>query len=110
MNLMRVMDLKAAYHQIKSASAIFQKGIYHLFVLKNESHNDLFAQVLRLYQSLFQLCMAYRLLDINVPLQPKGNLRKELRQFNEIDPAATIKHYMFEDEQAKDFWSGFQKG
>lgn len=107
-------DFNDRYHRIKSASAVFQKGIYHLFLLKRVEPKELSGQILRLYQCIFQLCLSQLLLDFNYKLVP-DRLPKRLTRLckdpkqptrNEIDPAAIVTHSVFEEGK----WSGFKAG
>jgi hypothetical protein len=56
-------------HHVKSASACFQKGIYHLYVWKNNSGFDAFDRVIRVYQSVFLLGVTQWLLDLTSNFQ-----------------------------------------
>lgn len=104
------MDFDNTTYRIKSASAVFQKGIYHLFILKEEKDSDIFSRVLRLYQTLFQLAITSRLLDFNSSLNFKRDPPRRLRKYKQIDPAAIVTHSMFEDSGGKEFWPGFPSG
>lgn len=107
-------DFNDVSHRVESASAVFQKGIYHLFVLKTRETPDVYARVLRMYQCLFQLCLTQLLLDLDYRLDPKG-ISKRLRQLcqdpknptrKEVDPAAIITHSVFENGK----WPGTSQG
>lgn len=107
-------DFNDVGHRVASASAVFQKGIYHLFVLKTREAPDMYARVLRMYQCLFQLCLTQLLLDLNYRLDP-DDMFKRLRQLcrdpknptrKEVDPAAVINHSVFENGK----WRGAPKG
>lgn len=109
-----IIDFNDPDHRIQSASAAFQKGLYHLFILKKRETTDVFAQVLRLYQCLFQLCLTELLLDSDYDLN-KVKIQPRLRNFcqnpeqptrREIDPAAIVDHTTFEKKK----WRGFRKG
>lgn len=102
-----IKDFNDILHRINSASAMFQKGIYHLYFLRNEEETDTYAKVLRLYQCLFQLCLSQLLLDFDYKLNPKW-FPKPPKNSNEltradIDPAATVKHNAFEKTQEGNF-------
>ena len=104
-------------HRVESASAVFQKGVYHLFMLERHPASEHFAQVLREYQTLFQLCLTQLLLDTNYSLNSKAKpkrLPSRLRDLcqdqqqpsrNDLDPACLIDHSTFENKK----WSGFPK-
>lgn len=109
-----VKDFNNISHRVASASAVFQKGIYHLFLLKTREAPDMYARVLRMYQCLFQLCLTQLLLDLDYKLNPK-DISKRLRQLcqdpanptrKEVDPAAIITHSVFENGR----WPGAPKG
>ncbi len=105
-----IIDFNDCWHRIRSASAAFQKGIYHLYFLSEPGKEEPFAGVLRIYQCLFQLCLTHLLLDFEYKLDIKkidGRLRRLCKNRNapsrsEIDPAAIIKHSVFEKGQ----WEG----
>jgi hypothetical protein len=40
-------DFNEPNHRVKSASAVYQKGIYHLFMLRNGESSDAYARILR---------------------------------------------------------------
>jgi hypothetical protein len=50
-------------HRALAAAAALQKGVYHLFILRSDKHTDLYEQVLRSYQCVFQLSLTLLLLD-----------------------------------------------
>ncbi len=97
-----ITDFNDAAHRIESASAVFQKGIYHLFILRTNRVVDIYEKVLRVYQCLFSLCSTQLLLNMNYRFprssEPKFNkFRKHCVNQNEItrkdiDPAAIIEH------------------
>lgn len=100
-------------HRIRSASATFQKGVYHLFILRHNDITDLFASVIRLYQCLFQLCLTYLLLDSTFSIRSEDIRLKQLTKrcadpkrptLQEIDPAAVVSHSIFE---LNGKWQGF---
>ena len=108
-----IYDFNDVPHRIRSASATFQKGIYHLFIHKHHGTTDLFTSVIRLYQCLFQLCLTYLLLDSTFAIRSDDIRLKRLTKLCanpkhptrlEIDPAAVVNHSTFE-EQGK--WRGF---
>lgn len=109
-------DFNDHSHRESAASALFQKGAYHLFIVKQQE-SDAFARVLRLYQCLFQLCSALLLLDDSVDLNLKaqrlqGPLRRRCADSSnpsrrEIDPAAVLTHSTFDTNGD---WSGFHAG
>jgi hypothetical protein len=108
----QITDFDDRMHRVESASAVFQKGLYHLFVLKKRYQVDIFSQILRVYQSLFQVCITQLLLDFDFSLNnryihsrltrrcknPERPTRKEL------DPASIVTHTMLERT-----WKGFQQ-
>lgn len=109
-----ITDFNNISHRVESASGVFQKAIYHLFLLKSEEASDLYARVLRMYQCLFQLCLTQLLLDPDYCLSPKG-ISKRLKLLcrdpaaptrKEIDPAAIVTHSVFENGR----WPGAAKG
>lgn len=106
-----VKDFNYDKHRVESASAVFQKSIYHLFVLNNGKATDVYEQVIRTYQCLFLLCLTQLLLDMNFPISSK-NIQPRLKQLcinpqeptrREIDPSALINHSVFENGN----WKGF---
>lgn len=107
-------DFDDSNHRTESATAAFQKGIYHLFLGKLHRDPDVYGQLLRKYQCLFQACLSLLLLDLagfslascvkriprrllNRCADPKRPLRSEL------DPACLITHSLFEERR----WNGF---
>lgn len=99
------------WHRMRSASAAFQKGIYHLYFLSAQNAQETFSRIVRTYQCLFQLCLTHLLLDFDYALDAK-NVQKRLRKLcknpnaptrSEIDPAAIITHTVFEKKQ----WKGW---
>lgn len=109
-----VKDLNEPGHRVMSASAVYQKGIYHLFMLKNKEASDAYARIIRIYQCIFQLCLTQLLLDMDYKLKPKDispRLREHCRDGEnptrkEIDPAAIVTHSVFE----KGRWTGAKRG
>lgn len=100
-------------HRISSATATFQKGIYHLYFLVSQDSQEWYAKILRTYQCLFQLCITQLLLDSDFSLDAK-HIQQRLRNLcknpdqplrSEIDPAALITHSVFENRK----WKGLQK-
>ena len=87
---------KIKLHRVLSASATFQKGLYHLLALKNIKPFDSFDVVLRKYQCIFLLGITQRLLDLKTEIKPNPRYPK--------DPAAWIQHSTVEK------WSGFELG
>lgn len=117
MYLNDIKDFNDTGHRIDSATAVFQKGIYHLHFLKNQEGLDIFVRVLRTYQCLFQLCLTELLLDfsyqlrsssIPVPLKKHCSNPKEPTR-SEIDPSAIVTHSVFE-KGTKGYWGGPPKG
>lgn len=109
-----MQDFNDVPHRIRSASATFQKGIYHLFMRKNQSKTDLFAVILGLYQCLFQLCLTQLLLDSDFSISSSDIRLRRLRALctdpnnptrREIDPAAIVNHSTFERQGN---WRGFR--
>ena len=90
-------------HRIESASAMFQKGIYHLFVLKNINYSDAFDRTLRLYQCMFWIRVALILLDFEGEKFDR-NMRKREIEWANRDPGAAILHSRAEKP------TGFKKG
>jgi hypothetical protein len=107
-------DFNEPGHRVMSASAVYQKGIYHLFMLKNKEASDAYARILRVYQCLFQLCLTQLLLDRDYQLKPRDispRLKEHCRDREnptrkEIDPAAIVTHSVFE----KGRWTGAKRG
>jgi hypothetical protein len=100
-----IHDFNDVPHRIRSASAAFQKGIYHLFVQRYHGTADLFTSVIRLYQCLFQLCLTYLLLDSTFSIESDDIRLRRLTKLSadpkrptrrEIDPAAVVNHSTFE--------------
>jgi hypothetical protein len=60
-------------HRLWSASATFQKGLYHLFILQRRSDADAYARVLRAYQVLFLLVETGYLLDLESKIPKPQN-------------------------------------
>jgi hypothetical protein len=106
-------DFDNRNHRIESATAAFQKGLYHLFVLKKRTEGDVYAQVIRIYQCLFQICLSQLLLDSNFTLNTAvQRLARRLRQRcqnpqqparKDLDPACLVTHSVFENRS----WNGF---
>lgn len=107
-------DFNEPSHRIMSASAVYQKGIYHLFMLKEGESSDAYARILRVYQCLFQLCLTQLLLDMEYQLKPRDispRLKEHCRDREnptrkEIDPAAIVTHSVFERGR----WAGARRG
>ncbi len=77
-----------------SSSATFQKGLYHLFLLKRDIDVDAYAGVLRTYQALFFLvATGYLLSNTEIP-KPKDHGPAP-------DPAADLGHRHLRN------WGGF---
>jgi hypothetical protein len=97
-------------HRTQSASAVFQRGIYHLFTIERRTDCDVYSSVVRSYQAVYQLCLAILLLDFTYTLRGKQiskRLRARCADVNaptcaEIDPAAVVTHSIFENRK----WSG----
>ena len=85
-------------HRIWSAVASFQKGLYHLFLLRNRLDSDVYSRILRTYQTLFFLVAAGFLMDTarEIP-RPR---HRELAP----DPAGDLEHATLRR------WPGFQPG
>lgn len=106
-------DFNDLEHRVQSACAVWQKGLYHLFVLKNEPTSEMFEKILRLYQCLFQLSLTQLLLDTNFNIstdQIPPRLRRRCKDpkhptRKELDPASIVTHTTFERH-----WSGFRNG
>src|SRR5262245_45281474 len=102
-------DFNNRDHRIASASALFQKGIYHFLVVKTYGQIDRFAEVLRVYQCIFDLRGAMVLLDEGFRLQP---YQPDVKRFcpdskptrAKIDPAVLLKHDTVENK-----WPGYPK-
>lgn len=108
-----IYDFNSVPHRIRSASATFQKGVYHLFILRHHESTELFASVIRLYQCLFQLCLTYLLLDSTFSIKSQDIRLKRLTKLcadpkrptrREIDPVAVVSHSVFE---LNGKWQGF---
>lgn len=106
-------------HRIRSASAVFQKGIYHLFALKYSPNIDVFSKVLRSYQCTLYLCIVLFLLDKEKDVTI-DHIEKRLKNLcndrqspnpDELDPAAVVKHSYFElrDDGKSRCWQGFNQ-
>lgn len=102
-------------HRTVAAAVAFQKGIYHLFVLRGNPQTDSYEKLLRSYQCIFQLGVTLVLLDeaflLNALL---GHLPGPLKGLcgdptnprrDELDPACVITHSVFERSK----WAGFPK-
>ena len=107
-----ITDFDNSTHRVESASAAFQKGLYHLFILKNRQATDIYDQVLRMYQCLFQLNLTELLLDFDFQLS-KLRIQRRLRQRcqnyeqptrKELDPGALVTHATLKN------WKGFWQG
>jgi hypothetical protein len=100
-------------HRVESATVAFQKGLYHLFLIKKRSEPDIYGQVIRTYQCLFQICLTQLLLDSSFPLNGElRHLSRRLRSLcqdpnrptrSDLDPACLVTHSIFENRR----WSGF---
>lgn len=97
-------DFNDPIHRIQSASAAFQRGVYHLFVLQQACDHDIYSKVIRTYQATFQLCLTHLLLDLSFPIaySVPARLKKRCRDpaqptRAEIDPAALVTHSVFEN-------------
>ncbi|MFH1353587.1 MAG: hypothetical protein ABIH68_08455 [bacterium] len=101
-------------HRIESASAVFQKGLYHLFILMKRKLKDPYERIIRIYQCLFQINLTQLLLDFDyqinskhIPKRLKCMCRDPKRPTREdIDPASLINHSVFENN----IWKGFPQG
>jgi hypothetical protein len=107
-----INDFNDVPHRIRSASAAFQKGMYHLFVQRYRGTADLFTSVIRLYQCLFQLCLTYLLLDSTFSIESDYIRLRRLTRLcddpkrptrRELDPAVVVNHSTFEHGK----WLGF---
>lgn len=96
-----ITDFNDIKHRIKAASATFQKGLYHLFMLTKKEKNDLFELILRTYQCLFLLRETELLLntkfDFNRYKNRKDYLKEECQNPNqltrkEIDLVSLLDH------------------
>lgn len=84
-------------HRLWSSSATFQKGLYHLFLLKTNGDADAYARVLRTYQVLFFLvATGYLLSEREIP-KPKNHEPA-------ADPAGDLTHKHLRS------WEGFRRG
>ncbi len=107
-----ITDFNDLYHRTASASARFQKGLYHLFMLSQKSTEDTYGKIIRTYQCLFELSATELLLDKDFSLSQKNilpRLKKKCKNPDcptrkELDPASLITHTMLERQ-----WSGFSK-
>lgn len=100
-------------HRVESATAAFQKGLYQLFFVKKRSDADIYGQIIRMYQCLFQMCLTQLLLDSSFSLN--GEVQRLPRRLrlrchdpnrptrSELDPACLVTHSMFENRR----WRGF---
>lgn len=95
--------INESYARIVSAASVFQKGLYHLFVLEKDANNDIVEKTLRTYQALFQLCLSQYLLDrteLISKIRPSLVAHcKDPRNPTsaEIDPAVAVIHAKFEN-------------
>jgi hypothetical protein len=97
-------------YRTQSASAVFQRGMYHLFTIEQGTDCDVYSSVVRSYQAVYQLCLTILLLDFTYALQGKRvseRLRARCADVNaptcaEIDPAAIVTHSVFENRR----WAG----
>jgi hypothetical protein len=107
-----IKDFNSEEQRVESASAVFQKSIYHLFILRKRKSTDIYEKVIRSYQSLFLLCSTQLLLDMNFKISA-NNIQKRLQELcndpqkptcKELDPSAVINHSTFTTK-----WNGFPK-
>lgn len=109
-----ITDFNDINHRVESAAAMFQRGLYHLFTLSEDSDPDVFGRAVRMYQCVFLLCAAQLLLDSRFDLDREKIEGRLLRRCvdpkkptrGEIDPGAIIKHSIFEGGR----WRGFGTG
>lgn len=96
-------DFNYQPHRTVSAAVAFQKGIYHLFLLRRNQPNDCYEQIIRTYQCIFQLCVTLVLLDeaFLISLKDLQRLSASVKKLcsdpknprrNEIDPACVLNH------------------
>jgi hypothetical protein len=101
-NFLEGNEIQRQDHRIVSAAAMFQKGIYHLFVLQTTNFSDAFDQTLRLYQCIFLLCATQMLLDFEgEKFSPKKLTERRDKDRINKDPGAAITHSGVEK------WRGF---
>lgn len=98
-NFLDSSETEKKEHRARSASAMFQKGIYHLYVTKSVKFTDEFDKTLRLYQCIFLLSAAQLLLDFEgEKFFVKG---KKVEERINRDPGVSIIHSQIEK------WLGF---
>jgi len=108
-----ITDFNDLKHRVQSACASWQKGVYHLFMLKNRSTTEAFARTLRLYQCIFQLSLTQLLLDTNFSIRAddiQSRLKRRCKDpqhptRKELDPASIVTHTTLERR-----WVGFNSG
>jgi hypothetical protein len=85
-------DLNDPEHKITSASALIQKGMYHLFLLTQRPETDRFTHVLRMYQCLFSLSCSMLFLNSKFRLNEEDLKRgkKILTRFK-VDPTKPMR-------------------
>jgi hypothetical protein len=109
-----IKDYDDRLHRVASASAAFQRGIYHLYLLVHQQEPDAYASVLRTYQCLYLHLVTMLLLDFSgfslnsLPISRRfqkhaSDGKRPTRR--EIDPAALVTHTTFEDDK----WKGFSQ-
>jgi len=83
--------------RLHAAAVAYQRGLYHLFILKQDGDIDDYTRGLRTYAAVFQLCATHVLLDKTFTFQKlPGELRRVIvndrptRQ--KIDAAALVTH------------------
>ncbi len=101
-------DFNNINHRTYSATARFQKGLYHLFMLRKSGTGDVFGKILRMYQCLFDLCSTQLLLDSDFKLKKEKRLKRYCKDpgqptRDKIDPAAILNHSTFGNN-----WKGFK--
>jgi hypothetical protein len=77
-NMSSLGDFNDPWHRIRSSSVAFQKGLYHVNLLRNGNDSDRFASVLRLYQCVFQHCNAIAASHLTLDLNEKAIPAKAL--------------------------------
>lgn len=91
-------DLNEMDPRVHAAAVAYQRGLYHLFMLKQDGGSDACTRGLRAYAAVFQLCAVHVLLDKTFTFQnlPHGLRRvvvnddRPTRQ--KIDAAALVTH------------------
>ncbi len=94
-------DIQKKIHRAKSAAVVFQKGIYHLFMLSTHRFSDAFDRGLRLYQCAFSARLTQMLLDFDGLKFEEIKLSKVAKKRGEKDPSTIINHTLAKD------WNGF---